>query len=293
MASGQQTQALLPKSELKFEASFEGTYSAKSDSTGKKIIIVSPVFKALGEVPKSSLPSNVQPGDNFGMIQTIFTSRGKAWYNRPAIKSAGEAWSLPPNASLMTMQERVKAAVGGKPIPYRLLEWRLKDLPASDRDDTEDIFYDSPTTFSGNNDATRAALLGSSTMDRSVVKPELVDKPQDAYPLTTPCGAGRIYYLKGLFDATTWLVAMRGATVLHFFKHADWKLEYSGFLDDKNNFNGEYDHKVTATGPGRGRREPVIGGTRGNAFDQRLENVWSDLPSSYSYPLDGAPLDLM
>jgi hypothetical protein len=114
----------------------------------------------------------------------------------------------------------------------------------------------------------------------------MMDKPQDTFPVRTPCGAGTLYKIKGRFVATAWLVAMRNQEVVHFFHYVDWKLEYNGTIDKHANFCGAYHANITAQGPGKGNRDPVIGGVAADDFDERAEHEWKNVTEARPQPED-------
>jgi len=266
----QQQQMLLMPVEAQTYARIEGQYSVRLTNDSQKLIIASPAFLVDTNISVKSLPRNVQPGDHFGWLQTIFESKSKAWYKR--IDSPGQAWAQWPNRPFMTLAERTGAIVGDENIPFKILKRTIKDLPACDRGE-DPIFYDPPLTFAETTDPNLAKLLGGKTK-KELIKPPMMDKPQDTFPVATPCGNGRLYRIKGCFVATAWLVAMRNQRVIHFFHYVDWRLDYSGTIDKHANFHGAYYPNITAQGPGKGGREPVIGGIPADDFDQRAEYEW-------------------
>jgi hypothetical protein len=175
--------------------------------------------------------------------------------------------------------------------PYKLLRWTMTGLPACDRDEAHPIFYDAPTTFQATFDPAKAKLLGVQSADRSLIKPELMDKPQDVFPLTTPCERGRLHYLKGKFAATSWLAALRGAAVIHYFWHIDWELRYEGLLSEKGIFSGDYHTNILSQGAGQGSNSPKIDGVAANDLHDQIRTEWTFLPSGFSYRPSGSPLE--
>jgi hypothetical protein len=282
------TQALM--SRLKVQAAFDGRHQVRCDNTAKNIVVMSPAFRIHTEVGREGLPRDVRPGDDVGLLQTIFKNKGKAWYNLLGSPTSA-AWSYWPNKRLKTLSQRTEAAVRqGAMQPYKLLRWKMPGLPACDRDDAHETFYDPPTTFEATFDRQKASLLGMKSASRSVINPELMDKPQQVFPIYTPCGKGKLHYLRAKFVATSWLAALRGTQVIHFFWYIDWQLEYEGRIFDDGSSNLEYDTTILSQGPGQGKNLPVIGGVAANDLQSQIQKNWSFLPSSFGYTSSGRPL---
>lgn len=271
----QQLQLQIPRQAAEVTVRFTSEPYATKSPDGSKWIVSSGNFQCSARIDRDALPNGVNPDDNFGWLQTIFASRNSAYYN----VDPARAPKPPLNRELWEHQgtfrgERIPLLkvmlFSNESVPYQARHDRLPNLPASDRGEQHPIFYDHPANFA--HDPQKALLMGH-RYDNSRLGAAMDDKPQDVFPLRTPDDNGYISNVVGKFDASCWLVAMRGPAVIHYFYHCDWEVDFNVDFSRSGVAACHTRQRVTAQGPGQGQRQPVIGGTAANNIQWVTE--WS------------------
>ncbi len=277
-----------------FECLVKNTVTHRLVTNENKLIISAPIIEFNGKIERSQLPNHVNADDDFGIIQTVYKDTCQAWYvfipnftvHPTSIKEIEheailrwkrrKAFSRFAEDSNFDYKSKVRKQPSNLTIPYNCYTFWI-DLPASDRG-LHPYFYSSSSNF--HNSLDRQQLLGVGSISNQLGLSD-ADKPQHPYPIHTPIGIGGNFGIidsfRYEFHACTWLVAMRGGQVIHYFNHVEWEFDIWGGVQ-RNLLNIVNTTKnggivIKSKGKGKGNCIPVIGGIK--ADERRTVTEWS------------------
>jgi|GEM_PF-6144144 len=259
-----------------------------------KLIVSAPVIDVRCVLERGKLPPHVRDDDEFGVLQTVYVNTCNAWYvhipgatqhatsihemEHEARVRAKRRTTTRPRSSSLSAATVPTPRQHRTAIPYRAYHFRIRGLPANDRGHQHPYFYGHEANF--HNDATRQALLGVGPLSNTVGASDS-DKPQHPFPLRTPIqsdgGFGIIDAYEYDFQACWWVVAMRAGIVIEYFYHLEWRFHDVGSVVRDGLEITRIDRTggttVLGRGPGKGSRNPVIGGTAADQLPTVTE--WS------------------